>query len=102
MLRIGLLYTRRFTLRAPFLAPGVRQRPQGRIDGVVALEDGSLAVSSFGANAVHHVAPSGGVTEIVSDTPAADIGFDLGRSRVLIPQLDGNRLLPSRSAGIGT
>ena len=36
---------------------------------------------------------SGAVTEIISDTPAADIGFDAGRSRVLIPQLDNNRLL---------
>ena len=71
----------------------VAELPQGQLDGVVALEDGSLVVSSFGANAVYHVAPSGAVTEIVSDTPAADIGFDLGRSRVLIPQLDGNRLL---------
>ena len=50
-------------------------------------------ISSFGANAVYHVAPSGAVTEIVSGTPAADIGFDLGRSRVLIPQFDSNRLL---------
>jgi len=71
----------------------VAELPQGQLDGVVALEDGSLVVSSFGANAVYRVAPSGAVTEIVSDTPAADIGFDAGRSRVLIPQLAGNRLL---------
>ena len=67
--------------------------PQGQLDGVVALEDGSLVVSSFGANAIYHVSSSGAVTEIISDTPAADIGFDAGRSRVLIPQLDSNRLL---------
>ena len=67
--------------------------PRGQLDGVVVLEDGSLVVSSFGANAVYHVSPSGAVTEIISDTPAADIGFDLGRSRVLIPQLDNHRLL---------
>ena len=67
--------------------------PQGQLDGVVALEDGSLVVSSFGANAVYHVSSSGAVTEIISDTPAADIGFDAGRGRVLIPQLDNNRLL---------
>ena len=71
----------------------VAELPQGQLDGVVALEDGSLVVSSFGANAIYHVAASGAVTEIISDTPAADIGFDLGRSRVLIPQLDNNRLL---------
>ena len=71
----------------------VAELPQGQLDGVVALEDGSLVVSSFGANAIYHVAASGAVTEIVSDTPAADIGFDLDRSRVLIPQLDNNRLL---------
>ncbi len=71
----------------------VAELPQGQLDGVVVLEDGSLVVSSFGANAIYHVATSGAVTEIISDTPAADIGFDVGRSRVLIPQLDGNRLL---------
>ena len=71
----------------------VAELPQGQLDGVVALEDGSLVVSSFGANAIYHVAASGAVTEIISDTPAADIGFDLDRSRVLIPQLDNNRLL---------
>ena len=72
----------------------VVELPQGQLDGVVALEDGSLVVvSSFGANAIYHVSSSGAVTEILSDTPAADIGFDAGRSRVLIPQLDNNRLL---------
>ena len=71
----------------------VAELPQGQLDGVVALEDGSLVVSSFGANAIYHVSSSGAVTEIISDTPAADIGFDVGRSRVLIPQLDSNRLL---------
>ena len=71
----------------------VAELPQGQLDGVAVLEDGSLVVSSFGANAIYHVATSGAVTEIISDTPAADIGFDVGRSRVLIPQLDGNRLL---------
>ena len=71
----------------------VAELPQGQLDGVVALEDGSLVVSSFGANAIYHVSSSGAVTEIISDTPAADIGFDAGRSSVLIPQLDSNRLL---------
>ncbi|MEE2636395.1 MAG: SMP-30/gluconolactonase/LRE family protein [Acidobacteriota bacterium] len=67
--------------------------PQGQLDGVVVAADGSLVVSSFGANVIYQVTPSGDVIELISDTPAADIGIDVGRSRVLIPQLDTNRLL---------
>ena len=67
--------------------------PNGQLDGVVVAEDGSLLVSSFGANAVYRVDAAGGVQEIVSDTPAADIGIDVGRGRLLIPQIDANRLL---------
>ena len=67
--------------------------PQGQLDGVVVAADGSLLVSSIGANAVFRVDPTGAVTEVISDTPAADIGIDVGRSRVLIPQLNDNQLI---------
>ena len=77
----------------------VAELPQGQLDGVVALEDGSLVVSSFGANAIYHVSSSGAVTEIISDTPAADIGFDAGRSSVLIPQLDRNTSENRKASG---
>jgi sugar lactone lactonase YvrE len=67
--------------------------PQGQLDGVVVAADGSLLVSSIGANAVYRVDPAGAVSTVISDTPAADIGIDLGRSRVLIPQLNDHQLL---------
>ena len=43
--------------------------------------------------AVYRVDPAGAVSTVISDTPAADIGIDLGRSRVLIPQLNDHQLL---------
>lgn len=67
--------------------------PQGQLDGVVVAGDGSLLVSSIGANAVYRIAPDGAVSELISDTPAADIGIDVGRSRVLIPQLNDHQLV---------
>ena len=67
--------------------------PQGQLDGVVVAADGSLLVSSFGGNAVYRIAPDGAVSDVVTDTPAADIGIDVGRSRVLIPQLNTNQLI---------
>ena len=67
--------------------------PQGQLDGVVVVADGSLLVSSFGANAIYHVALSGAINEVISDMPVADIGIDLNRNRVLIPQIDTNRLV---------
>ena len=67
--------------------------PQGQLDGVVVAADGSLLVSSIGANAVYRVDPAGAVSEVISDTPAADIGIDVGRSRVLIPQLNDHQLV---------
>ncbi len=65
--------------------------PHGQLDGVVVVADGSLLVSSFGANAIYHVALSGAINEVISDMPVADI--DLNRNRVLIPQIDTNRLV---------
>lgn len=67
--------------------------PNGQLDGVVVAGDGSLLISSFGANVVYQLDSEGNIREIISDTAAADIGIDVGRSRVLIPQLDTNRLL---------
>lgn len=67
--------------------------PQGQLDGVVVAADGSLLVSSIGANAVYRIDPDGAVSEVISDTPAADIGIDVGRSRVLIPQLNDHQLV---------
>ena len=71
----------------------VAELPQAQLDGVVVAGDGSILVSSFGANAVYQVDSTGTVHEIISNTPVADIGIDVERNSILIPQLDANRLV---------
>ena len=55
--------------------------------------DDGLRVSSFGFAAVYRVTEAGDVSEVMTDVPQADIGIDVGRGRVLIPQLDQHRLI---------
>lgn len=70
----------------------VRQRtlPTGRLDGIVALPDGSLFVASQNGHVVYRVpGDAGQEPEVVAHdiaTPAA-IGVDVGRGRLLIPQI---------------
>jgi outer membrane protein assembly factor BamB len=66
--------------------------PHGALDGVVALEDGSLLVSSWEAEAVYRF--SGGSWSVAArGTPSpAAIGYDARRRRLLIPQMQLNRL----------
>lgn len=60
--------------------------PAGQLDGVVRRGDGTLLVSSWEGQAVYSVDPGGSVTTVVDgvEAPAA-IGYDEGRSRLLIP-----------------
>jgi sugar lactone lactonase YvrE len=62
--------------------------PTGRIDGIVALDDGGLLVASQDGGAVYHVAPNGVIQGVASGiaVPAA-VGFDTRRSRLLVPQI---------------
>lgn len=70
----------------------VRERtlPTGRIDGIVALPDGELLAASQDGHVVYHVpAQPDALVRIVAegiDIPAA-IGADLGRKRLLVPQI---------------
>lgn len=70
-------------------------RSPGRLDGVVLLEDGSLLVSTWGGSAVHRLYPgtSSRIEAVVQgiENPA-DIGFDEGRSLVLVPLFSANRI----------
>lgn len=68
--------------------------PGGQLDGVVKLADGSLLVSSWEGKAVYQ-AHAGGHYVVVADSveAPADIGYDAGRNRVLIPMFMANRLL---------
>ncbi|MEX6634727.1 SMP-30/gluconolactonase/LRE family protein [Hyphococcus lacteus] len=67
-----------------------RRLPTGRIDGIVALADGSLLVASQNGHNVYHVPSNSEKTPVIVadgiDVPAA-IGFDTKRGRVLIPQI---------------
>ncbi|WP_420139236.1 SMP-30/gluconolactonase/LRE family protein [Sphingomonas sp.] len=66
-----------------------RTLPTGRIDGIVALKDGSLFVSSQDGHVVYHVGPGMGPITVVAkdiEVPAA-IGYDSKRNRLIVPQI---------------
>ena len=66
----------------------------GSLDGVEPLAEGGWLVSSWETSAVHRVDPDGTVTAVVEGVEApADIGWDAGRHRVLIPLFNGNAVV---------
>lgn len=65
--------------------PG-QKLPQGSLDGIVKLPDGSLAISSWAASAVYHGTPGGTFDVLIKDVKSpADIGYDSKRNQVLVP-----------------
>ena len=75
-----------------FDAAGVRTElprpPQGGLDGIVRLPDGSLLVTSWEGNAIYRLSAAGQYTLAVPGaTSPADIGWDPTRHRLLIPLL---------------
>lgn len=66
----------------------------GGLDGVVRLADGSLLISSWGAQRVYRLAPAGTYT-MASDSvqSPADIAFDAARRALLIPDFLNDRVL---------
>lgn len=71
----------------------VTQLPEGGLDGLVVLDDGSMLVSSWDGRAVYRGTPGGTFTPVIEnvDSPA-DIGYDALRNRVLIPHFQGDRM----------
>jgi len=67
--------------------------PQGGLDGVVALSDGSFLVSSWTGSRVYRLAAGGATAVGDSVASPADIGFDAGRGRILIPVFNENKVL---------
>lgn len=67
--------------------------PTGRIDGIVALEDGGLLVASQNGHNVYHVSAEGEARAVAADiaVPAA-IGYDTRRGRLLVPQIVASSL----------
>ena len=69
--------------------------PEGGLDGIVELPDGTFLISSWNGQGVYRSSPSGQYTKAVTDSvPApADIGYDFKRHVLLIPDFMGNRVL---------
>lgn len=58
----------------------------GNLDGLVALDDGQLAISSWGGSAIYLYNPDGTYSTLVESLDApADLGVDSKRRRLLIP-----------------
>lgn len=63
------------------------------LDGIVSLGERGVLVSSWGDSAVYWLHPDGRVQPLVENVEApADLGYDVGRNRVLIPRFFANEL----------
>lgn len=59
---------------------------KGQLDGIFALPNGDIVVSSWEASAVYRGKPGGEMTAIIHDVKSpADIGYDKKRNRVVVP-----------------
>lgn len=67
--------------------------PKGQLDGIVALTDGSLLISSWEGKAVYRGKPGEEFKELIPDlTSPAGIGLDAKRQRALIPLMTVSEL----------
>jgi sugar lactone lactonase YvrE len=65
--------------------------PKGQLDGLVALEGGTVLVSSWEGSAVYRGAGAGPFEPVASNIKSpAGIGYDAKRKRLLIPSFMGN------------
>jgi sugar lactone lactonase YvrE len=71
----------------------VQKLPKGALDGIVALPNGDVLVSSWDANGVYRGKPGGAFSLAIEGVKApADIGFDTKRNRVLVPLFHDNEV----------
>jgi hypothetical protein len=64
------------------------------LDGFVSLEERGFLFSSWGDQAVYWIQAGGTISVLIEDVESpADMGFDAGRNRVLVPLFLSNRLL---------
>jgi hypothetical protein len=67
--------------------------PNKGLDGLVALPDGSFAITSWDAKTVYRGQPAGPFTAFVENVDApADAGFDSKRNRLLVPHFMENKV----------
>jgi sugar lactone lactonase YvrE len=72
---------------------GLPAPPSGQLDGLIALEDGTILVSSWEGRAVYRMGPGGQYAAAVEQVEApADIGYEHARGRVLIPLFTSDRV----------
>lgn len=65
-----------------------------QLDGIEMLPDGGFLMSSWGDSAVYRIGADGKVAKVVSGVEApADIGYDAGRNRVLVPLFNAGAVL---------
>ena len=63
------------------------------LDGIVSLGERGVLISSWGDSAVYWIQPDGTVQPLLENVEApADLGYDAGRNRVLIPRFLANEL----------
>jgi sugar lactone lactonase YvrE len=68
--------------------------PTGALDGLVVLDNGDFAVSSWEGKCVYRGKPGGAWTAIVKDVEApADITYDPKRKRIVIPSFTTSKLI---------
>lgn len=71
----------------------VQKLPTGALDGIVQLNDGALAISSWEGSSVLRGTPGQTFEVIVTDAKSpADIGYDSKRNRLLIPHFQDNTM----------
>jgi hypothetical protein len=70
----------------------VTPQSERQLDGIEFTSDGGFVFSSWGDQGVFHVAAEGGQSKIADVEAPADIGYDAGRHRVLIPLFMANEV----------
>lgn len=67
--------------------------PTGQLDGIVGLEGGDLAITSWEGKCVYRGKPGGEWSAIVKDVESpADLGYDPKRKRLMIPGFNTNKI----------
>jgi len=68
--------------------------PNGALDGLIKLNDGSLLISSWGGSAIYRLDSDGTYSTLADSLDApADIGYDSKRNRVLVPLFKQNKVV---------
>ncbi len=73
--------------------PGKAEKlPKGKLDGIVALPDGTFLISSWEGKTIYKGKPGNWKDLQLATDALADIGYDTKRKLVLVPQFQGNKV----------